>query len=617
MPRYAFDIETNGLLDTMTKIHSLVLQDVDTGEVHSLHGKYIEDGLYQLQDADQIIGHNIIQFDIPAIQKIYPWFTIERGRVFDTLVMSRLLWADMIDRDARAVFTGVLPARLRGSHSLEAWGYRLGKWKGDYAKEMKAKGLDPWVSWNPKMQEYCEQDVEVTVEFLSKIESKDTDPRAIALEHEVAHILWEQEQTGFTFDLEAALGLLKTLQEERAEVESKLQNLFDPWLSYVGEKTPKRTVNYKDPMRHSTWEGATYSEVKVNVFNPGSRAHIADRLMTVRGWEPKQFTSKGQPKVDDEILGALPYPEAQQIAYYLMLQKRIGQVYEGRNSWIRLYNKETGRIHGRVVTNGAVTGRMTHNYPNVAQTPSVQIGKDKKPLKGSAGGFGYECRSCWTVPPGKKQVGIDVSGLELRMLAHYMAPHDGGVYGRTVVEGDVHTANMEAAGLSDRNQAKTFIYAFLYGAGNTKIGSIVGKGPKIGGRLKQRFLEQTPALNKLIKGVTKKSRTTGTLKGLDGRVLSVRHQHAALNTLLQSAGALVCKRWLVECEKERRDRGWTDRVKYIANIHDEIQFEVDEEIAQEWGEIGVECIRRAGEYFGIRVPLTGEAKIGSNWAECH
>lgn len=604
MARYAFDIETNGLLDTMDTIHSLVIQDVDTGDMISASSETLDvkDTLSILMNADQIIGHNIIGFDIPAIQKIYPWFIVDQTKVYDTLVMSRVIWADLMDRDAKAISTGRLEKRLRGSHGLEAWGQRLGEWKGDYSKEMKEKGLDPWAEWNPEMQSYCEQDVLVTVKFLELIEEKNVDPRCVELEHRIAFILKEQEEHGFVFDYEAALDLLKTLQSERADVESKLQSLFDPWFSYVETTVPKRTVNFKTVDRHSTWKDAPYCKVKLNVFNPGSRQHISDRLMKVRGWRPSEFTANGQPKVDDEILGSLPYPEAKQIAFYLMLQKRIGQLYEGQGSWLKKFNHETGRMHGRVVTNGAVTGRMTHSNPNVAQTPSVSAP------------FGKECRSLWTVPTGKKLVGVDVSGLELRMLAHYMNDAD---YAREVVEGDVHTANMEAAGLSERNQAKRFIYAFLYGAGNEKIGSVVGKGAKHGGVLKKRFLEGLPSLKKLINGVTKKAKTHGFLKGLDGRVLHIRHQHAALNTLLQSAGALVCKRWAVECEFERRRRGWTDKVKYVANVHDEIQFEVDEDIAEEWAEVAVECIARAGEYFGIRVPLTGDANIGNNWKETH
>lgn len=613
MTRYAFDCETNGLLDTMNTIHSLVLTDVDTGEVFSCHDQHTTDtpddynvhaGLLMLMEADQIIGHNIIGFDIPAIQIVHPWFTPDQDKVFDTLIMSRLIWSDLMDRDAKAVQAGILPSKMRGRHSLEAWGYRLGKWKGDYSADMKAAGLDPWENWNQEMQDYCVQDVEVTLAFLELIESKQVDPRAVELEHQVAFIVTEQIAHGFMFNQEAALDLLKTLQEERAEVEGKLQTLFDPWESLDCVVTPKRTVNYKDPARRNTVAGVSYNKMKMNVFNPGSRAHIADRLMKVRGWKPSEFTSNGQPKIDDEILGNLPYPEAKQISYYLMLQKRIGQVWEGKNSWLNLFNEKTGRMHGSVVTNGAVTGRMTHNYPNVAQTPT--------PLKP----YGAECRALWTVPKGKKLVGVDVSGLELRMLAHFMAPFDGGEYGRTVVDGDIHTVNMEAAGLTERNQAKTFIYAFLYGAGNAKIGSIVGKGPKVGGDLKQRFLDQTPALNKLIKGVTKAAKR-GFLVGLDGRILHIRHQHAALNTLLQSAGALVCKRWAVEMELELRKRGWKDRCQVVANIHDEHQYEVDEEIAEEVGLLSIECIKKAGDYFGIRIPLDGEANIGNNWKETH
>lgn len=610
MPRYAFDIETNGLLEELDTVHSLVLFDADTGEIALScaaedEWQSIEDGLHLLMEADQIIGHNIIKFDIPALKKVYPWFSIDEDRVYDTLVMSRLLWGDLIDRDHKAIAMGKLPGYLRGSHGLEAWGCRLGEWKGDYSKEMKAKGLDPWAEWNEEMQRYCEQDVVVTVKLLELIEGKNTDPRAVELEHRIAHIVWEQEQYGFVFDIDGAHKLLRQLQEERADIESKLQSLFDPWYSKEETVTSKRTVNYKSVERHSTWAGVQHTKVKLNVFNPGSRHHIADRLMKVRGWKPSEFTAKGQPKVDDEILQNLPYPEAQKIAYYLMLQKRIGQLYEGRNSWINKFNSTTGRMHGSVVTNGAVTGRMTHSNPNVAQTPSVNAP------------FGAECRSLWTVPSGKKLVGVDVSGLELRMLAHFMAPHDGGEYGRQVIDGDIHTVNMEAAGLPERNMAKTFIYAFLYGAGNEKIGSIVGKGAKHGGVLKKRFLERTPALNKLIKGVSRKARRDGWLTGLDGRILPVRHQHAALNTLLQSAGALVCKRWAVECDDELRRRGWKDKVHVVANIHDELQFECDEDIAEEWGEIAVECIVRAGNYFNIRVPLTGEANVGSNWKETH
>ena len=635
MPRYCFDIETNGLLNQMTTIHSLVLTNVDTFDTFSYagHTNTIEHGLKRLEEAEQIIGHNVIAFDIPAIQKIYPAFQPAEEAVFDTLIMSRLLWPTLMDIDQKAIAKGTLPPKHRGRHGLEAWGYRLGEWKGDYSDTKKAElrelhkdWLDVptkeeyaeyvWGTWNPEMQEYCEQDVRATLALLELIDSKQTDPRAVELEHQVAFIVAEQQRFGFVFDHAAALDLLKELQEARAEAETGLQNLFEPWYSFEGLKTPKRTINYKDLSRPSLTAGAPYSAIKQNVFNPGSRAHIADRLMKVRGWKPTEFTPNGQPKVDETILSGLPYPEAQQMSRFFMLQKRLGQLNDGRNSWLNMYNPETGRIHGEVNTLGTVTGRMSHSNPNVAQTPTCLAP------------YGERCRALWTVPANRKLVGVDVSGLELRMLAHFMNDPE---YTKEVVDGDVHTANMKAAGLANRTQAKTFIYAFLYGAGDGKIGRIIGKGATQGGKLKRSFLDKTPTLNRLIKSVSVKAKQLGSLRGLDGRRLHIRHQHAALNTLLQSAGALVCKRWAVELDRELIARGhrpeqrfnpWADRVEnwkatVVANIHDEHQYECHLVLAKELGELSIKCIERAGEYFNLRVPLTGEASIGNNWKETH
>lgn len=643
MARYAFDIETNGLLDDLTKVHSLVLIDVDTGDMQSFGPPDAGEGARELMRAEQLIGHNVIKFDIPALKKVFPWFNVDPAKVFDTLVVSRLIWSDLGALDDKKTAKGLIPASIRGSHSLKAWGHRLGELKGDFGE------TSDWSEWTPEMQAYCEQDVRVTRSLFNLITSKNYSQTAIDLEHRVAWIVAEQERHGFLFDERKAMFLLSQLMAEKADVESKLQSLFDPWFSYDGLVTPKRTVTYKSVEKHSTWEGADYCKVSLTVFNPGSRQHIADRLMKIRGWKPTEFTANGQPKVDEEILEELDYPEAKQITYYLMLSKRIGQLADGKNSWLNLVGKD-GRMHGSVVTNGAVTGRMTHSYPNVAQVPSVG-----KP-------YGAECRELFCVPKGKKLVGVDVSGLELRMLAHYMNDDD---YTREVVDGDVHTANQKAAGLPTRNNAKTFIYAFLYGAGDAKIGKIVGNDPvwtrraidslaiarakkglkpkpdeyylpnttvEIGRLLKSEFLNQLPSLKHLISTIKKQASTprwTGQvdrngkkvmakfLRGLDGRLLHIRSEHAALNTLLQSAGALVCKRWAVEMDDALIERGWKHRCQVVANIHDEHQYEVDEEIAEEVGKLSVECIKRAGQFFKINCPLTGEYKVGDNWKECH
>jgi DNA polymerase I-like protein with 3'-5' exonuclease and polymerase domains len=597
MASYVFDIETDGLYADLTKVHSLVLRDVDTNEVYSYTPNEIEQGLCQMMEADKLIAHNGINFDIPALSKVYPWFSVGRKRVVDTLVISRLTIPNLSDRDLRMVQTGKLDSKYRGSHSLAAWGCRLGVLKGDFGQSTD------WSEWSQEMQEYCEQDTEVTLHLWKHLSAKQPSQQAVELEHAVAWIISEQTRHGFLFDRAKADKLMQRLASERAAIDDELQTVFDPWISAVEEKTPTRDVNYKSVTRHSTWAGASYTVIKHNVFNPNSRHHIANRLKALYGWKPKEFTDKGQPKIDENVLGRLSYPEAQQLSRAMMLQKRISQLGEGDNSWIGLADTE-GRIHGEVNTNGAVTGRMTHNKPNLAQVPSL-----KKP-------FGRECRELFTVPSGNKLVGVDVSGLELRMLAHYLAHFDNGAYGEEVVNGDIHTANQKAAGLPTRDSAKTFIYAFLYGAGSEKIGSIIGKGAKEGQKLKTTFLEATPALSKLITMVTKAA-SRGYLVGLDGRQLHIRSSHAALNTLLQSAGALVCKQWAVEMDKALLERGLKDRCQVVANVHDEHQYECDEEIAEEIGKLSVECIKKAGQHFNIKVDLDGEYKVGNNWAETH
>jgi DNA polymerase I-like protein with 3'-5' exonuclease and polymerase domains len=337
----------------------------------------------------------------------------------------------------------------------------------------------------------------------------------------------------------------------------------------------------------------------VVTFNPGSRQQIGERLKEL-GWKPKEFTDNGQPKVDETILANIKIPEAQVIAEYLMLNKRISQI----ESWMDAVGKD-GRVHGRVITNGAVTGRMTHSSPNMAQIPNA----------GSI--YGPECRECWSVEDGNVLVGCDASGLELRMLAHYMKDED---YVRTVTEGsskdgtDVHTVNQRAAGLSTRDNAKTFIYAFLYGAGDAKIGSIVGGTAKVGKELKSKFLSQTPALAKLIERVGKQA-AKGWVPGLDGRRIWVRSEHAALNSLLQGAGAIVMKKALVLFNDKIKANKWP--VKLVANVHDEFQFECPQSIAEDAGKAARMSIIEAGMCYNLRCPLDGEYKIGRNWRETH
>ena len=548
--KIVLDIETNSKHD---KIWMAVTRDINTGEVKSWKEA---SGLQKyLDNCDLIIMHNGICFDAPVLRETWK-ITIMPSQVCDTLVLSRLL-----------------SPSLEGGHSLDAWGKRLGFLKGEF---------NDWDGGlTPEMEEYCIQDTLVTQKLYehltSELKFNKFDQRSIDLEHKVQAIIAKQERNGFKLDEVAGITLLSTLQNKLAVIETELQSIFPAkTIERVSEKTGK-------PLK-----------AKVEVFNPGSRKQIGERLID-KGWKPSRYTETGQPIVDEGTLDGVDIPEAKAINEYLMLQKRVAQI----ESWLKAVG-EDGRVHGKVITNGAVTGRMTHMSPNMAQVPN------------SGSPYGEDCRDLWIVEKGYKLVGIDASGLELRMLAHYMKDD---AYTHEVVSGDIHTANQKAAGLHTRSQAKTFIYAFLYGAGDAKIGTVVGAGAKEGKELKSRFLQNTPSLEKLREQVSSIAASKGTLPGLDGRRVQVRSDHAALNTLLQSAGAIVMKQALVLLNDELRRA--KINYKFVANVHDEWQIEVEEARAEEAGKLGVLAIEKAGKVLNMRCPLSGEYKVGNSWKETH
>ena len=601
MEEIKFDLESNGLYFEADTIHSLVLENKE-GEVFNCHdhGAYrnINDAIALLQNSNDhgalLIGHNIVNFDLPLIEKLYPDFKFDIKNVRDTLLYSRLLYPNLADRDLALIQKGTLPRRLRGSHGLEAWGYRLVIYKGEFGK------TTDWQEWSPDMQDYCVQDVEVTTALWEKFKKVPVSDRAIELEHKFALIISKQVRFGFKFEVAKAAELYMELNVIRMDMDEELKTLFPFWYASTGEFTPKR-----DNKRSGYTADTPLTKVKLQEFNPSSRRQIADRLMTVYGWKPKLFTPSGQVQIDEPILSQLPYPAAQELGKRFLIEKRIGQIAEGQNGWLKLERK--GRIHGSVNTLGAVTGRCTHSSPNVAQVPAVRAL------------YGDRCRELFTVDDGYVQVGADASGLELRCLAHYMARFDGGKYATLLLEDDIHTVNQLAAGLPTRDNAKTFIYAFLYGAGDGKIGSIVGGSNKVGKKLKSDFLDKTPALKKLREEVEEVVRSKGWLKGIDGRVLHVRSPHAALNTLLQSAGALLVKQATINLYENLTSLGyvWGKDWAMIAHVHDEYQLQVRKDIAEEVAKVATDAFRQAGEQFNWRCPLDGDSRIGSNWKECH
>lgn len=677
-----FDIETDNLLDDLTKVHCINMVDRQTGErlrfnnQPELAGRQpdgtLTDGLKRLMAADHLAGHNIIGFDIPALQKVYPWFK-PAGKLHDTLMYSRVIWTDLKDTDLKKLKRRRLPeafGRLIGRHSLEAWGYRLGNYKGDYGPMMEARGKERglegdalrafvWGSFNAEMDDYCEQDVEVTLQLMELIESKGYSEEALDLELEVAKIIDLQEKHGVLFDVPAAERLAGEMTGLMADLDQRLREAFKPWYGPVVvkgrivEKTPTRKVWLKgvttdgEVVKRSVDAGWSHCPVRLIEFEPGSRDKIADRLRTLFDWQPQEFTETGKAKVDETTLDGLDYPEARLLRDYLTLAKRVGFLATGDKALLKLVDKD-GRIHGRVNSNGAVTGRMTHFSPNLAQVPKVKVGEDGKPLMGLAGGFGYELRSLFIAPQGKVLVGVDAEGLELRMLSHYMARHDDGAYAETVVAGkksdgtDVHTVNKNLVGLNSRDNAKTWKYAYLYGAGDWKLGTTAyedmgdnartdfaarhaaGKDRDaaliaLGRKGRAKIEKGLPALGALQNGVKAAAKKFGHLRGLDGRKIRVRGQHSALNSLLQSGGAVVMKVALVLTYRAFLEKGWEfgREFAFVLNVHDEFQIEAEEHLAEEIGAIAADAIRQAGEAFTLRCPLAGSQDIGRNWAETH
>ena len=567
MTDVVFDIEADGL--EPTRIWCLADSE----------GNLVRDG-YTFEEGKTYYSHNGIGYDYPSLARLWGCDSLHYSEgLLDTLVLSRL----------------ANPSR-DGGHSLDSWGERLGFQKGSHSD---------WTEYSDEMADYCRRDVAVTERVLTVLrkELEGFSEQSIELEHKVAWIIEEQTRNGWLLDERKAYMLLAELKEKQLELQEVLRETFRPAPTFVKEVTPKYRadgtlsqvgISGDYGVEAGRVVGGHYSRIKYTEFNVGSRKQIGERLMKA-GWEPTQFTEHGQPIVSETVLMKLEgFPEGELIADYLTVQKRAAMI----QSWLELLGSD-GRLHGRVNSNGAVTGRMTHFSPNMAQvTAGSKI-------------YGKEMRECFIAKDGYSIVGCDASGLELRMLAHYMNDEK---YTKEVVDGDVHTANQKAAGLATRDNAKTFIYAFLYGAGDAKIGAISGGTKQDGRKLKRRFLERTPALARLKQRVENASRR-GWLKGLDGRRIYVRSQHAALNTLLQGAGAVLMKQALVNLY----DTAKAEKLDFylVGNIHDEIQAEVRNDHCERFGELAVLAIEKAGQDLGLRCPTTGEYHVGASWAETH
>lgn len=571
-------------------------------------------GLQQYLDENKVVAHNGIDFDFDVLTKVWQVYVPEHMQV-DTLVLSRLYNPELPppEEDPKA-----------GKHSLRSWGIRFGEHKGDF------DAFDE--GWSQEMEDYCIQDVlllERLHQHLTKeMESMGFSDTSIELEHKAAQICGRMMNNGYPIDVPKAQTLLATLSGKMADIENKLQEVFPPTIEET--KTPQYWEVVDDSWKEyrADTKGALLEvlkqvgvakpskliqeaipgpmKVKVIPFNPGSRQQIAERLQ-VLGVEFTETTEKGAISINEDILSDIDKPEAKLLNEYLMLQKRVAQV----SSWLE---KETnGVVYGRIITCGAVTGRATHNSPNLGQVPNVSAP------------YGPECREVWYPGKGRMQVGVDLSGIELRCLAHYL--NDEG-WTNELLKGDVHWMNAQSFGLVPkgtvkedtiehkriRNVTKTLTYGVLYGAGAEKAGTIVGASSTKGKKLIDNFINNTPGLAPLKQKLSKFVKK-GHVPGLDGRRIRIRSDHAALNTLLQGAGAIIAKQWLVEADRLLRENNIDARL--MAWVHDEVQYSVLPQQAEQAARLIEKAANIAGEVLQFRCPVDAEGKVGANWRECH
>ncbi|AFM54628.1 T7-like phage DNA polymerase [Celeribacter phage P12053L] len=576
-----FDIETDSL--DATVIHVLVAKRVG------------QKGFYVIRDAETFkrlakqvtlwIGHNVIGFDIPQIKKLWG-YEIPLKDVADTLVMSRL--AD--------------PTR-KGGHSLDTLS---GNEKIDF---------HDFSTYTPEMLAYCKQDVAINekVYLQLKDELSNFGKASIQLEHQMQAIVCEQEKNGFMLDTDIAEEIYTTCLRETNRIEAEIKEFMVPIAVPDKEVIIKRKKDgsiYANQLLEGCNVQGDYTKIDWEEFNLGSPAQVNKRLDRL-GWKPYIKTKSGNSyKICPENLATIS-DTAPEAVKGLKAWKVLETRWKLAQEWLQK-SQATGRVHGRVILTGAVTHRAAHQGPNMANIPSVPHGKDGILWK-MEGMYGAECRQAFKVPEGKLLVGTDAAGIQLRVLAHYM---NDPIYTEQVIDGDIHTFNKEALGryCKDRPTAKTFIYAFLLGAGTGMISSILGCNNKQANEAMANFYEAIPALKKL-KSQASQAASMGWMKGLDGRVLRIGSDHLALSVYLQGGETVIMRLANVFWQRQAKKEGIN--FKQCAWVHDEWQTEVDEDQAQRLGEIQVQAIKDAGTFFKLNCPMDGEAKIGKSWLDTH
>lgn len=717
------DVEANGLLYRQGKIAQadvmwcLGLLDINTGEKFywgvDQGPDSLAHGLRFLSECDLSLFHNGITFDYPFMEKMFPWFK-RPAKAWDTLVIAKKVWPaeTLVDRDFALIRTGRMPGHLLKRHSLEAWGYRTGAHKVDYSGGFGA--------WRPAMASYLMTgDLDGPQAIWKRAQRRigwgpDVPDGTIKwpelvleVEHEVARNIFEQQEWGIRLDMQKAIALSAELRNEQTRINKKLVETFGTWwapqcddvekgitpgrnsrramtefpditVRRFSEKTGKELKPYVGPPLEEFSVDAPYVPVVLTEFNPGSRDHLGQRLQAVFGWKPKAFGKDGKPTVDESTLAeipdaVMPAETRQLILDYFVVAKTLGMLSKGSKAWINLSRQHgeiygtVDRIHGKMDTVGAITGRGTHSDPNLSQVPSVQKekvtledgSKVERALRGLKGRYGYECKELFVADEGWELTDCDCSSLELIDLGHYLFRYDGGAFSERVCDPDrdPHQEHADIAGGMLRADAKTTIYLKIYGGSAYKLSlaievdeaeipTLLGyKGiPGLLKSLEKRFdadfvkklddrqvakiakarqiilkLETgIVGLQDLIKDVQNAARR-GYLKAIDGSTIHVRKPHAALNSLLQSAGAITCKLWMVLVHRKMAERGYVKGRDWVQVlwVHDALTFTHKPGLGPVILEVCEEAVKEAGRILNLRGTYRTAGRTGRNWAEVH
>jgi len=589
-----FDIEANGFYNDVSEVFCIATEDLNTGEQRLYRPDEIKEACRALEEADYVAGHNIVAYDIPVLKKLYN-IDIDYHKCIDTLLIAKYSTIRM------------------NKYSLKFIGEKIGSKKIEY---------NNFSYWEEEMGTYCIQDVRVTTKFLKEYLMRNVNifEQGVRLEHAVRAMQTEMEIRGVSFDLQLAMRVEAIISKRMSLIKNRLEPKLGYSLIkyYQGSKKEgipfiyRQTSKGEATIHAKRWigdEASIKGEFCKVSFDKVTldKANLLKYKLLELGWKPTMLTEKGAPKIAEKGITCENLSKIKgfsSLGSYFVLKHRLGLV-QGLIKVTQDRGSMGYRIPSEADTLGAITGRYTHR--KIVNLPAVRSQ------------FGAPIRRMFKATDGYVFMGADLAGLEARMLAHYMEDDE---FTNEVLDGDIHTFNQHKAGLPNRDAAKTFFYGLVYGAGDAKVGSLVNGGAKEGKVIKDAYFKALPKLKKLIE-VKQKEASSGTIQSLDGRLIKIPREEdgrgfasrKALNSLLQSSGAIFAKTWGVFAKKYIDEHNL--RAYFLISMHDEYQLEVHPDDVEETKKALYYGVEMANKLYDVKCKNDIEIKTGKNWEDTH